>query len=169
MPDTSESAIDQLVSEVAGMRAELQRLVPHLQVALRRAEQENSDRLQLLERQAREHSSWPLAIKIHRLREHLSRTGVDESTASSVCDEIDQILEGFGYRTFGKAGEFFNPDRHQVIENEAAGLDSARHAVEKVHARGLMWAQSIIFTARVSVNVGVFDASKLEGIDDSDE
>jgi len=169
MSDTSESAIDQLVSEVAGMRADLQRLVPHLQVALRRAEQENSDRVQLLERQAREHSSWPLAIKIHRLREHLSRLKVDGSTASSVCDEIDQILEGFGYQTFGRAGEIFNPDRHQVIKNESAGLDSARHAVEKVHARGLMWAQSIIFKARVSVSDGVFDASKIEEMDESDE
>jgi molecular chaperone GrpE (heat shock protein) len=169
MPDTSESAIEQLVSEVAGMRADLQRLVPHLQVALRRAEQENSDRVQLLERQAREHSSWPLAIKIHRVREHLSRTEVDESTASSVCDEIDQILEGFGYQTFGKAGEIFNPDRHQVIETEAAGFDWSRHAVEKVHARGLMWAQSIVFKARVSVNDGVFDASKIEEMDESDE
>ena len=167
MLDSRKEPLETVVEELAGMRTDLQRLVPHLQVALRRAEQDHLDRLQTLELWSRENSSWPLATKIHRMREHLLRTEMDDELKRSICGEMEQILVGFSYRTFGSVGESFDPDCHHAVEGEGVGgLASGKLTIEKVHAQGLAWLEHVVFKTRVSVTSTVLDVTKVQEADD---
>jgi len=157
----------ELVKQIHDMRTNIEKLVPHVQVALRRAEQENVDRLQKLEKSARENPSWPLAAKIHQMGEHLLRSDVDNELVRTVCGEIELILSGFGYRTFGAVDEPYDPEMHHVVDS-AQTVSVASASVEKVHARGLRWIDHVVMKAHVSVGVSVFDVMAEREVENSD-
>lgn len=167
MTEAVKGDFAEIVKQIHEMRTNIDKLVPHIQVALRRAEQENVDRLQKLEKSARENPSWPLAVKIHQMKEDLRRSGVDNEIIPTVCLNIEQILSGFGYRMFGTVNEPFDSERHHVVDS-AQTVSAASASVEKVHARGLSWIDRVVMKAHVSVGVSVFDVMAEHDVENSD-
>lgn len=167
MTESVKGDCAELVKQIHEMRANIEKLVPHIQVALRRAEQENVDKLHKLEKSVRENPSWPLAAKIHRMGEHLRRSDVDRELVATVCDEIEMILSGFGYRTFGAVDEPFDPEIHHVVES-AQTVSATSASVERVHARGLCWIDQVVVKAHVSVGVQVVDIMADRDVKSSD-
>jgi molecular chaperone GrpE (heat shock protein) len=167
MTEASKVEFAELVRQVCEMRTAVEKLVPHLQAALRRAEQENVDRLQMLEKFARENPSWPLAVKFHRMKEDHRRSGAGSESVSVMCEEIEQILSGFGYRSFGKVDEPFDPAIHHVV-NSTQTVSAASARVEKVHARGLTWIDQVVLKAHVSLGMSVYDVMAERDVKNSD-
>jgi hypothetical protein len=157
-PSSDEQA---LVSAISEMRADLDRMVPHILNILRRDEEEHRTRLVELERRSREIPTWPLAVGVHAFVERMRQTSMPPELSESIQLELGALLTSQGFRTFGHAGQAFALARHEVAGASVQG--AGPWVVDKVLIHGLAWMDQVVQRAVVTVT----PALDIEEVDDA--
>ena len=144
-----EGEENELVRSISDMRSDLDRIVPHIIRLMRRDEEEHRQRLDSLEKRARELPTWPIAIGVHEFMERMRRTEMSDELLESIQVELNDLLAANGFRPFGRSGQEFRADRHEVTGASMNG--AGPWEVDEVIRRGLVWVEQVVQRAAVTV------------------
>lgn len=160
-PGAAAPRVDQEVASVISeMRGDLDRIVPHIISILRRDEEGHRQRLAELERRSRELPTWPMAVGVHAFAERMRRTEMSPELFESIEVELNALLTAHGFRSFGRVGEAFESDHHEVASSFGRG--AGPWVVDEVLVRGLAWMEQVVQRAVVTVS----PAQERQGVND---
>jgi molecular chaperone GrpE len=134
----------------AAVRAELDKVVPHVVAALKRdrAFDELTNRLREAERRVEARRERPTGVALLKLLHRLRHLDLDREIRSSLDSEIVGILEMAGFTESGAVGEPFDPDRHEPLDGRLSG---GAGTVVEVYATGLASFSDTVVRAQVRV------------------
>ncbi|MFT4042944.1 MAG: nucleotide exchange factor GrpE [Gordonia sp. (in: high G+C Gram-positive bacteria)] len=141
---SSEEAAGEVVDEVAELTAALQRERAQFANYKRRTEEEKQGRV-AYGKQILIEKLLPVLDDLDRAREH---GDLDSGPLRGVADKLVSTLAAEGVVTFGAAGDVFDPELHEAVQNDGSG---AEPVVGAVYRAGYRLGDKVIRTAMVTV------------------
>lgn len=156
---TSSHGLSALVAQVAGMRSDLDALVPHVAAQVRRdrGHDELVARLGRAERALEAKRTWPLVVAVHTaLNEVRSYVEADRGVVTAIESALLMVLNQAGFIEFGAVGDAFDPDRHDPVVGRTY---EGRGTLSEVRAPGLCFDNVIVTRAQVGLQPVTADTS----------
>lgn len=122
LADAEESVV---AEQLAERTADLQRLQAEFANYRKRTEREKLDSVDRGKAQVAE-QLLPILDDLDRAREH---GDLESGPLKAVAEKLTAVLGGVGVTEFGAAGDAFNPELHEAVQNDGSGSEPVIGAV----------------------------------------
>lgn len=133
---------------VARMANDLEKIAAHLVPLLKASYHDTQERLKRAERVIASRQERPAIVGMHRLLGELRRLEPGAAAGEFVEEGLLTLLNGLGYKEFGRVGEPYDPAHHEPVGGQTEG---GKGKVSTVHRRGLACFGDVVVRAVVEV------------------